>query len=302
MFKTRFILPATLSNFEVAVFGEALSDLCFSHSALRLENHHQSDWAIELMSNESANENVLRSRLQIVSETHNIPLPADIDFEEEEIEDRNWLEYSYQQFEPFNVGSFFIYGAHFEGEVPPSKIGLQVDATTAFGSGEHGTTKGCLHAMDDMFEMGVCPWNILDMGTGSGILAIAAWKLWHAPVFAVDNDPESIRVTERHVEDNGLEVGRGKIETFVNEGFAGDRVQKKGPYELVIANILPGPLKAMAQDLESVVDDNGYVILSGILNDQVGDVLSVYEQGSLRKLEERKIDGWSTLVLHKAET
>ncbi len=300
MFKTRFILPATLSNIEVAVFGEAISDLGFSHSALRLENHHQADWAIELMSEDAANENLLRSRLAVVSEAHQIALPDAIEFEHEEIADRDWLEYSYQQFEPFSVGSFFIYGAHFEGEIPPSKIGMQVDATTAFGSGEHGTTKGCLLAMDDMFEMGVCPWNILDMGTGTGILGIAAWKLWRAPVFAVDNDPESIRVTERHIEDNGLQVGKGKIETFVNEGFAGDKVQQKGPYELVIANILPGPLKAMAEDLESVVDDNGYVILSGILNEQVDDVLAVYERGSLRKLEERKIDGWSTLVLHRS--
>lgn len=300
MFKTRFILPATLNNIEVAVFGEAISDLGFSHSALRLENHHEADWAVELMSEHPVNDNLLRSRLEIVSEAHEISLPHDIEFEHEEVEHRDWLEYSYKQFEPFSVGSFFIYGAHYDGEVSPSQIGLQVDATTAFGSGEHGTTKGCLLAMDDMFEMGVCPWNILDMGTGSGILAIAAWKLWRAPVFAVDNDPESIRVTERHVEDNGLQLGRSKIETFANEGFAGDKVQQKGPYELVIANILPGPLKAMAQDLESVVDDNGYVILSGILNEQVDDVLAVYERVTLRKLEERKIDGWSTLVLHRS--
>lgn len=299
MFKTRFILPATLSTIEVAVFGEALSDLSFSHSALRLENNHLADWAIELLSEEPANENLLHSRLKVVAAAHDIPLPDAIHFEAEEIEDRDWLAYSYKQFPPFEVGPFFVHGAHYDGEIPDDLMELQIDAATAFGSGEHGTTKGCLLVMHELFEQGVCPWNILDMGTGSGILAVAAWMIWKAPVFAVDNDPESVRVTERHVEDNGLQVGKGKIETLVNEGFAGEIVQKKGPYELVIANILPGPLKAMAKELEAVVDDNGYVILSGILNEQVQGVLDVYLSDNLRLVDEKKIDGWSTLLLHK---
>lgn len=253
MFKTRFILPATLSTFEVAVFGEAFSDLCSSHSALRLENNHLAEWSIELLSEGAANEILLHSRLKVAAAAHDIPLPDTIDFESKEIEDRDWLAYSYKQFPPFEVGPFFVHGAHYDGEIPDDLMELQIDAATAFGSGEHGTTKGCLLVMHELFEQGVCPWNILDMGTGSGILAVAAWMIWKAPVFAVDNDPESVRVTERHVEDNGLQVGKGKIETLVNEGFAGEIVQKKGPYEMVIANILPGPLKAMTKTLKPLL-------------------------------------------------
>ena len=153
--------------------------------------------------------------------------------------------------------------------------------------------------MLDLKGQGACPWNVLDMGTGSGILAIAAWKLWKTPVLAVDNDPESIRVTQRHLEANKVPESKGHVRTLVNEGFDGSVVQDKGPYDLIIANILPGPLKNMAKDLVDCVDENGAVILSGILNEQAQDVLDIYTTLGLQHRKTLENGDWSTLLLRR---
>ena len=219
------------------------------------------------------------------------------DFEVEETPDIDWLSHCYQQFPAFEVGPFFIYGSHHAGDVPDDMFGLQIDAATAFGSGEHGTTAGCLEAMVWLKEQGMCPWHVLDMGTGSGILAIAAWKLWKTPVLAVDNDAEAVRVTEHHRVLNGVPDGKMNILSAVADGFAADIVQQRKPYELVIANILAGPLKDMAGDLAGVVDDGGRVILSGILDEQADSVRTAYEAQNMRVLKEFHIDGWTSFIL-----
>lgn len=210
----------------------------------------------------------------------------------------DWLTESYRQFEPFTVGPFFIHGSHHDGAVPDSLTGLQIDAASAFGSGEHPTTKTCLHAMLDLKAKGVCPWNVLDVGTGSGILAIAAWKLWKTPILATDNDAECIRVTERHAEMNSVKLSSTSLSTACGEGFEAQAIQQKKPYELVIANILAAPLIAMAADLAKTVDSNGYVILSGMLREQAGDVQARYESFGLQLRHRYDLGEWSTLLLH----
>ena len=114
------------------------------------------------------------------------------------VPDVNWLEESYKSFPPFRVGPFFVHGSHFDGKIPKGLMPLQIDAATAFGSGEHGTTRGCLDALIKLHKSGFKPKTILDMGSGSGILAIAAYKLWKKPVLAVDIDKEATKVAVRH--------------------------------------------------------------------------------------------------------
>ena len=240
MYKTSLLLSATLTDVEAAILAESAQDLCVSYSALRRENTQTAPWILEWLLDEPANENLLKARLSITAEVHEISLPEDLHFLHEDIEDRDWLSYSYKQFPAFSVGPFFIYGSHHEGGVPDGQFGLQIDAATAFGSGEHGTTKGCLEAMLDLKGQGACPWNVLDMGTGSGILAIAAWKLWKTPVLAVDNDPEAVRVTERHRESNNVPEGSTDMTARCGDGFNEETTQKRKPYDLIIANILPG--------------------------------------------------------------
>lgn len=214
---------------------------------------------------------------------------------EEIPQDTDWLKETYKNFPPFTVGPFFIFGSHYTDQVPATQTGLQIDAATAFGSGEHGTTKGCLMAMLDLKSIGACPWNILDMGTGSGILGIAAWMLWKAPVLAVDNDEECVRVAKHHAALNNIPQQATDFTAIHGDGFLTPSVQDKKPFDLIIANILAGPLKEMADDLIRMSDSNGYVILSGILNEQADEVIHAYKAFALKKKFE--IGEWTTLVL-----
>lgn len=216
------------------------------------------------------------------------------------IADTDWLAASYKQFPAFSVGPFFIYGSHHDGDVPDNSIALEIEAATAFGSGEHGTTKGCLLALLDLKEAGVCPWNILDMGTGSGILGIAAWKLWKTPVLAVDNDEEAVRVACRHRDVNDVPSGKADMICKAGDGFATAAVQEKKPFDLVIANILAVTLKEMVFDLKAVSDANGFVILSGILQKQAQEVLDIYGAAGFTLTKRYEIGDWSTLVLQNS--
>lgn len=212
----------------------------------------------------------------------------------------NWLEQCYQEFPAFTVGPFFIYGSHHQDTPPDDKLTLQIDATTAFGSGEHGTTKGCLMALHDLNEQGVCPWQVLDMGTGSGILALASWKLWKTPVIAIDNDPEATAVTLRHAQTNYVPTSSGNLQAETGDGFKADLCQKKAPYELIIANILAAPLMTMRDEMIAVLDDNGYVVLSGILAEQADEVSAHYTQtGALKDVKRYPIDEWVSIMLQK---
>ncbi len=281
--------------------AEALIDTALSSSALRQDRKHSRPWVLEwLFENKPEIDDVL-SKLALQGMIHNI---SDIDIsadmlEVEETPDENWLEKTYKEFPPFSIGPFFIHGSHFDGDVPQGQIGLKVDAATAFGSGEHETTKGCMQAMLDLKGKGACPWNILDMGTGSGILALAAWKLWKSPILAVDNDAESVCVTERHAQMNGVSLSTSALSTDCGDGFHTPSVDKKKPYELILANILAGPVIEMAGDLVRVLDDNGYCVLSGMLVQQADLVASAYEGEGLTLKKRYDIGEWTTLVLQK---
>lgn len=299
MHKSLLRLPAALSTIETAILGESISDLSVSHAALREDNHEKSPWVLEWLFDAPVADATLRGRIETTAEIHGIDLPKVLHFKNEAVPERDWLSYSYKQFPPFSIGPFFIYGSHYKDGAPDGQIGLQIDAATAFGSGEHGTTKGCLQAMLDLKGQGACPWNVLDMGTGSGILAIAAWKLWKSPVLGVDNDDEAVRVAERHRAANGVPDGPTDMTCRCGDGFAEETVQKRKPFDLIIANILPGPLKEMAGDLVTVADENADVILSGILDEQAEDVLSVYQALGLEHRKTLRNDGWSTLILRK---
>lgn len=258
-------------------------------------------WVLEWVLEHDTPSEELAKRLSLIAAVNDVagvPEENSQDWSSEKIPDIDWLAHSYKQFPPFSVGPFFIYGSHYESSVPDGQMGLQIDAATAFGSGEHETTKGCLSAMLDLKGLGVCPWNVLDMGTGSGILAIAAWKLWKTPILAVDNDAESVRVAKHHQDINGVSDTSSGMTCAVGEGFAAPIAIKKKPYELIIANILAGPLIEMSIDVEPLIDENGYIILSGILNEQADDVLAAYEALDLVLKKRYEIGEWTTLVLH----
>jgi len=299
MYKISLILPRDLTHRQVAFLCGALEEQTLSSSALRENNDKDGEWCMEWISESELSPAALTQELQNFARL-DPTITLDIDesgWTIEALEQKNWLEECYRAFPPFSVGPFFIYGSHYEGDWPEGQIPMQIDATTAFGSGEHGTTKGCMEAMLDLKALGVCPWNILDMGTGSGILAIAAWNLWQAPILAADIDDESVRVAQRHCEMNHIKTGNSTVLCAQSDGSQADIVGKKAPYELLSANILAGPLIDMAADLSALLDDNGYIILSGMLHEQAADVLKAYEAQGLKEKNRYERGEWTTLVL-----
>lgn len=213
-------------------------------------------------------------------------------------EDRNWLAESYRALPPIVIGSFFVYGSHFEGEKPRDKIPLLIEAATAFGSGEHGTTSRCMLAIEHVKNSGFEPRNVLDMGCGSGILAAAAARLWpKLPIHAADNDPECVVVTKRHLASNGIT----NVIAYQSEGYdPASPVWKEAPYDLIIANILAGPLVEMAAEQSRALATGGYLILSGTLKEQAERVLAAYTPSGLSLTAEFPGDEWMTLLLRKA--
>ncbi len=282
IFAARLILPGSFSEAEIQNISNLFEPLSVSLSVHR--DHDGGEWLLQCM----AGRDISAAELAAV-------FPGDWAFER--IPHTDWLAASYKQFPAFEVGPFFIYGSHHEGDIPEDKTGLQIDAATAFGSGEHGTTKGCLLAMLDLRDSGVCPWNVLDMGTGSGILGIAAWKLWKTPVLAVDNDEEAVRVACRHRELNDVPSGENGVMCKAGDGFNTKAVQGKKPFDLIIANILAVVLRELAGELKECIDKNGFVILSGILNTQAQEVLDVYEPIGFVLKNRFDVGEWSTLVI-----
>ncbi len=218
----------------------------------------------------------------------------------QDIENCNWLEKSYSGFPPFQIANFLVFGSHYKQTVPQGVMPLQIDAATAFGSGEHGTTRGCLEALSYLAETGFVPDTTLDMGAGSGILAIAAYKLWEKPVLAVDIDKEATRVACRHRRLNHIPSGDAGMMCATGDGYAARRVKdSKSKFNLIIANILALPLIIMAGDLAKNLEKDGYVILSGLLVEQSDKVLAAHIQHGL-VLEKLITHGeWRTLILRK---
>lgn len=280
-------LTADLDEDQVGRFAEAAGTSALSTSLLRLRDPFHGPWQVQWLFDADYDRSTALS---------DVTLAASLDGAEvseliiEDLADTNWLEQSYQQFPPFNIGPFFVHGSHFDGETEAGQIGLQIDAATAFGSGEHGTTSGCLLILDQLKTAGFVPSNILDMGCGSGILAIACRKIWGAPVTAIDIDPESVRVTKNHATANHVD-----LDARTGAGFA----VVDDMYDLTIANILPVPLKDMSADLMRTLNKGGYAILSGMLLEQAADVLAVYE--SLGATLHTRLDRgeWTALLLQK---
>lgn len=302
MFCLRARLPSALRDTQILDLSDHLSadeENGTNFSFVREGNDIKAAWLYEHLSADKPHKNIVAARLNKALALSNLNIVlSESDLSAEDLPSTaDWLSLSYRAFPPFRVGQFFIYGSHYQGAVSDAHTGLQIDAATAFGSGEHGTTKGCLLAMLDLKESGACPWNVLDMGTGSGILAIAAWKLWKTPVLAVDNDAEAVRVSAHHAAVNNVPLSKTDLICEAGEGFNTPGIQSRGPFDLIIANIQASTLRDMAADLCAASDENGYVILSGILHEQAEDVRHAYETRGLMLKKTYDIGEWSTLLL-----
>lgn len=210
----------------------------------------------------------------------------------------DWLAQSYASFPPLIAGRFFIHGSHYEGLIPKGLHALEINAATAFGSGEHQSTYGCLLALS-LLSKTIKPYKILDMGTGTGILAMAASKLWSKKVLAVDCDPESIRVTR---ENGALNQMTSMINAYCGNGYKSQKV-KNQKFNLIIANILARPLMQMAVDMKKCLASNGFIILAGLLRRQENMVLHAHFMQDLKLYKRIRLGEWTCLILtHHVKT
>jgi ribosomal protein L11 methyltransferase len=211
------------------------------------------------------------------------------------VEQRDWVAESQRDLHPIAVGPFFIHGAHDRDKRPKGKIPLEIDAGMAFGTGRHETTMGCIKALLRLSKTHRFK-KPLDVGTGTGILAFAAWHLYGKPVLAGDNDKDSVRIARENAALNRLEKA---VKVVRSDGYRAAAIRGGGPYDLITANILANPLIAFAPDLKKHLARNGRAVLSGLLKTQEKDVLAAHRGLGLALDFRIRLGEWSVLVLKR---
>lgn len=218
------------------------------------------------------------------------------DFVISELPEVDWVAHVKRQLAPVEAGRFFVYGSHDADRVPGDKIPLLIEAAMAFGTGHHGTTLGCLKALDRLVEQGFVAESTVDIGCGTAVLAMAAAAVFPNPSLASDIDQVAVDVAEANVLANKME---GRVTCLTADGFAHPTLAGAAPFDLIFANILKGPLIAMAPDMAAVSTPGGYVILSGILNPQADEVIARYSEQGYNLLHRDEIVDWTTLTLQR---
>jgi ribosomal protein L11 methyltransferase len=213
------------------------------------------------------------------------------------VEAKDWVKATLEELVPVRAGRFIVHGRHDRAKVPPNKLGIEVEAALAFGTGHHGTTRGCLMLLDELLRAH-SPKAVLDLGTGTGVLAIAAAKALRRRVLASDIDPLSVKTAR----DNARQNGAGNwVATIEATGFAAPAFAAHGPFDLVLANILANPLRQMATAMARHLAPSARVILSGLLPHQAQSVIAAYRARGLVLVRHLQIEGWSSLLMRGAE-
>ena len=213
-----------------------------------------------------------------------------------EVPETDWVAHVRRELAPVQAGRFFVYGSHDADKVPEGCEPLLIEAAMAFGTGHHGTTLGCLRALDRLAAGGFEGKNVADIGCGTAVLAMAAARIWNRPVLASDIDEVAVDVARSNAAANNLSEQLICVEAA---GFAHDSLTQAAPFDLIFANILKGPLVALAPDMATHLASGGYAILSGILNEQADDVIDVYARSGFNLVHREEIVDWTTLTLTK---
>lgn len=218
-------------------------------------------------------------------------LVPDLAILREDLPDIDWVAATLEALTPVRVGRFLVHGAHDRARRRIGDIAIQIEAGLAFGTGHHGTTAGCLDMIAKVARR-ERPRNALDLGTGSAVLAIAMAKLMPIPVLATDIDPVAVRVARDNIR---LNEAHARVETACATGLESPIFRLRGPFDLIVANILARPLMRLAPSMASSVAPGGSLILSGILDRQRDAVVAAYAAQRFRHVQTTHREGWVTI-------
>ena len=213
-----------------------------------------------------------------------------------ELPETDWVAHVRRELAPVEAGRFFVYGSHDADKVPDDCEPLLIEAAMAFGTGHHGTTLGCLRALDRLATAGFQGHKVVDIGCGTAVLAMGAARIWPENVLASDIGEVAVDVARVNVVANALE---GRVACVEAAGFDHPVLAAAAPFDLIFANILKGPLLALADDMAKALESDGYAILSGILNEQADEVIIHYARSGINLTHRESIGDWTTLTLRK---
>lgn len=262
----------------------------FDPAEVAVANFEQPDgsWAIELYAGEAFDPERLRELVRVAAGD---AMADQISFHS--IDKTDWVAASLEGLAPVRVGPFVVHGSHDRARVPVNAIGIEIEAALAFGTGHHGTTQGCLAAIADMARLGR-PRRILDVGTGTGVLAIAAARQFRRPVVASDLDGVAVRTA---LENAGANKAKGFVTMHLAAGVDAAVIRASAPYDLILANILLPPLKRLARPVRPLLAPGGWLVLSGLLPSHANAALAAYRAQGLKLVRRRDIEGWTSLIL-----
>jgi len=278
-----------LASLEETVFA-ASGDYFPSITDFEIEDDPENR-LLEIYYDHQPNINLLENSISEMAAIFKISAP---EIKLEQLENKDWVALSQKILKPIDAGRFYLYGSHDFDTVPDDKLSILMEAGQAFGTGSHETTKGCLLAISDLYEK-ITPKTVLDLGCGSGVLAIAMAKQWNTKIVASDIDPIATDTTKENILANDLDG----IKVVTCDGINNSELNDASPYDLIVANILAEPLKIMAADIASNLIWGGYLVLSGLLKEQQALVVEVYAGEGMELEQTFPINEWQTLLLRK---
>jgi len=275
---------------EAAEFvAEALGEEAVAVSVLAPPRHELA--RVEAIYDFEPEASAMAAKLEILAAVFGIDPPA---FELKPSPPLDWLKKVAEDFPPLRIARWTVHGAMHRHNVPNRLNAMQIDATNAFGTGEHPTTRGCLLMLDKILKSGFRPRKMADIGCGSGVLAMGCVQSTRGRAVAVDLDPDSVQIAMNNVRANGLGE---KIRVGRSRGYAASLVRASAPYDLIMANIFARPLSQMAADLKKNLRPGGMVILSGLLTTQANLVIAAHRMQGLALINHMRLGEWSVLAL-----
>lgn len=247
-------------------------------------------WCVEAYYAEQPNQVELQARVAATALAMNMAQPA---LELAPLPDIDWLAENRKSFAPLRVGRFFLHSSYDRDQVPRGVLPLEVDAGRAFGTGRHETTQGCLLVLQ-LLARARAPVNALDLGCGTGVLALAMARLWRRPVLASDIDPWAVKTARANARINALAPLLTALEA---DGLKHRALRSQAPYDLIVGNILAGPLLAMARPIANALTPGGHLILSGLLAQQQRPILAKYRDLGMVLRHRVQLGEWPTLLL-----